>query len=50
MIATSDLRRAMHEIAGRKGNFTLFGLFMRADAPFARADAPGTWDLGTAQK
>ena len=45
MIATSDLRRAMHEIADRKGNFTLFALFMRADAPFARADAPGTWDL-----
>jgi len=35
----------MHEIADRKGNFTLFALFMRADAPFARADDPGTWDL-----
>ncbi len=45
MIAISDLRRAMHEIAARKGNFTLFALFMRADAPFARSDDPGTWDL-----
>jgi hypothetical protein len=45
MIATSDLRRAMHEIAGRKGDFTLFAIFMRADAPFARPDAPGTWNL-----
>ena len=45
MIATSDFRRAMHEIADRKGNFTVFALFMRADAPFGRADAPGTWDL-----
>jgi len=45
VIAISDLRRAMHEIAARKGNFTLFALFMRADAPFMRADDPGTWDL-----
>ena len=45
MIATSDLRKAMHEIADRKGNFTLFALFMRADSPFARSDDPGTWDL-----
>ena len=28
----------MHEVAAKKGDFTLFGLFMRADAP-------GTWDL-----
>lgn len=28
----------MREIAAKKGDFTLFGLFMRADAP-------GTWDL-----
>ena len=28
----------MHEIAEKRGDFTLFGLFMRADAP-------GTWDL-----
>jgi hypothetical protein len=45
MIATRDLRGAMHKIAARKGDFTLFALFMRADAPFMRADAPGTWDL-----
>ncbi len=38
MIATRMLRKAMHEIADRKGEFTLFALFMRADAP-------GTWDL-----
>ncbi len=38
MIATNKLRRAMREIAAEKGEFTLFGLFMRADAP-------GTWDL-----
>jgi hypothetical protein len=36
--ATHALRRAMHEIAARKGSFTLFALFMRADDP-------GTWDL-----
>ena len=45
MTATHALRRAMHEIAARKGSFTLFALFMRADAPFMRADDPGTWDL-----
>lgn len=38
MIAVSSLRKAMHEIAAKKGDFTLFGLFMRSDAP-------GTWDL-----
>lgn len=38
MIPTSVLRRAMREIAAKKGDFTLFALFMRADAP-------GTWDL-----
>jgi hypothetical protein len=32
------LRKAMHEIAAKKGDFTLFALFRRADAP-------GTWDL-----
>jgi hypothetical protein len=31
------LRNAMHEIADRKGDLTLFALFLRADAP-------GTWD------
>ncbi len=35
---TTSLRKAMRDIAKRKGEFTLFGLFMRADAP-------GTWDL-----
>jgi hypothetical protein len=38
MIAISSLRKAMPEIAAKKGDFTLFGLFMRSDAP-------GTWDL-----
>ena len=38
MIASSALRKAMHEIAAKKGDFTLFALFMRSDAP-------GTWDL-----
>jgi hypothetical protein len=37
--------QGMHEIADRKGNFTLFALFMRADSPFARSDDPGAWDL-----
>jgi len=31
MIPTSVLRKAMHEIAAKKRDFTLFGLFMRAD-------------------
>lgn len=38
MISTTKLRKAMREISAKKGEFTLFGLFMRADAP-------GTWDL-----
>ena len=38
MIATSALRDAMHDIAAKKGDFTLFAFFRRADAP-------GTWDL-----
>lgn len=38
MIAIGSLRKAMHEIAAKKGDFTLFGLVMRSDAP-------GTWDL-----
>jgi hypothetical protein len=37
-VATGRLRQAMHEIAAKKGEFTLFALFMRADAP-------GRWDL-----
>lgn len=45
MTVTRDFRRAMHEIAERKGDFTLFALFMPADAPLMRADNPGTWDL-----
>lgn len=38
MTIARKLRKAMREIAAKKGEFTLFGLFMRADAP-------GTWDL-----
>ena len=38
MINTNVLRRAMDGIAAKKGEFTLFALLMRADAP-------GTWDL-----
>jgi len=38
VIPTSALRKAMHEIASQKGDFTLFALFRRADSP-------GTWDL-----
>lgn len=38
MISTNKLRKAMREITAKKGDFTLFGLFMRVDAP-------GTWDL-----
>ena len=38
MISTKKLRKAMRKIAAKKGDFALFGLFMRADAP-------GTWDL-----
>jgi hypothetical protein len=38
VIATSALRKAMAQIVAKKGDFTLFALFMRADAP-------GTWDL-----
>ncbi len=38
MIASNALRKAMREIAAKKGAFTLFALFMRSDAP-------GTWDL-----
>jgi hypothetical protein len=38
MIPIESLRKAMREIAAKKGGFTLFGLFMRSDAP-------GVWDL-----
>lgn len=39
MIATSILQKAMRQIAAKEGDFTLFALFRRADAPF------GNWDL-----
>ena len=38
MISTDRLRKAMRDIAEEKGDFTLFALLMRTDAP-------GTWDL-----
>ena len=38
MIAIPLLRKAMNDITAKKGPFTLFALFMRADSP-------GTWDL-----
>ena len=39
MIATGRIRKAMHEMAAQKGDFTLFALFKRADA------VGGKWDL-----
>lgn len=38
MINTNVLRKAMHDLAAKRGEFTLFALLMRADAP-------DTWDL-----
>lgn len=38
MIAIDRLRQAMRDITAQKGDFTLFALLMRSDAP-------GTWDL-----
>lgn len=38
MIRNATLGKAMHEITAKKGDFTLFALIMRSDAP-------GTWDL-----
>ncbi|SRR5712691_5031919 len=38
MTNTNELRKAMDEIAAKKGEFTLFALLMRADSL-------GTWDL-----
>jgi hypothetical protein len=35
----------MQEIAKLKGSFTLFGLFMPAEAPLMDTADPGTWDL-----
>jgi hypothetical protein len=37
-MTNATLRKAMYEIAAKKGQFTLFAKFMRSDAP-------GTWDL-----
>jgi hypothetical protein len=45
VIAIRDLRKAMHELAARKGNFTLFAVFMPVGAPLMAAGDPGTWDL-----
>jgi hypothetical protein len=39
MISTKKLRKAMHDIAAKKGEFTLFALFLRADS------SGGEWDL-----
>jgi hypothetical protein len=39
MIATDRLRKAMHEMAAQKGDFTLFALFKPANA------VGGKWDL-----
>lgn len=38
MITNATLRKAMREIAAKKGDFVLFARFMRSDSP-------GTWDL-----
>ena len=38
MIPNATMRKAMHEIAAKKGDFTFFALIMRADAL-------GLWDL-----
>jgi hypothetical protein len=39
MIGTGRMRKAMHEMAAEKGDFTLFALVRRADA------VGGMWDL-----
>ena len=41
MTSTGVLRKAMHEIAALKGDFTLFALFRRENDP----STWGTWDL-----
>ena len=33
MISTSELRKAMRATAAEKGDFTLFGLFLRVTQP-----------------
>ena len=38
MITNFTLRKAMREVAAKRGDFTLF-------AKIRRSDAPGTWDL-----
>ena len=38
MIPTIILRKAMHDIAAKKGEFTFFAMLRRTDSP-------GTWDL-----
>src|ERR1035438_812464 len=38
MISTNQFRKAMHAIAAKKGDFTLFALFQRANGL-------GNWDL-----
>lgn len=38
MIKTKILRKAMHDIAAQRGEFTLFALLLREDGP-------GSWDL-----
>ena len=38
MVTNAGLRKAMRNIARKKGDFTLF-------AKIRRSDAPGTWDL-----
>ncbi|MGO9256444.1 MAG: hypothetical protein ACLQU1_09105 [Bryobacteraceae bacterium] len=45
MIGIRELRKAMHEIAERKGDFTLFAVFMPVGAPLMAAGDMGTWDL-----
>jgi hypothetical protein len=45
MMTVADLHKAMHKIAERKGDFTLLGLFLRANAPFPQPNEPGSWDL-----
>ena len=39
MISTKKLRKAMHEITAKKGEFTLFALIKRGDS------SGGEWDL-----
>jgi hypothetical protein len=45
VIGIRQLRKAMHEIAARKGDFTLFAVFMPVGASLMAAGDMGTWDL-----